>query len=116
MVNLQVLILQDNLIESLHEVSGLRGAGNLRHLVLAGNPVAEPGAKEYSKWDSMYRFDLLQMIPQLIAIDCHVCTDDEHLYWPDCKSLRFRSKTTFAEFSFSIFQSDLSANAHVNAH
>ena len=97
---MEVLILQDNLIESISEMSGLRGAKNLKHLILADNPVAKTAVEEYSRWDSNYRFELLLVIPQLIAIDFNVCTDDEYLNWTDCASIRFRSLNTFSLFPF----------------
>ena len=100
--NLQVLILQDNLFETLDELKGIAGASKLKHLILADNPIVNVGAM-FSKWDSLYRFELVKMIPHLIAIDYHVCTDDEHLFWPDCRSIKYRSQTSFARFKFNIF-------------
>ena len=70
----------------------------------------------FSRWDTTYRFDLLQIIPQLKAIDYNVCTDDERLQVPGCLSIRFRSMNTFSRFNFEIFPTEMSANAHISAH
>ena len=115
LINLEVLILEDNLIESMNELQGLSRASQLKHLILAENPVAKVGTL-FSKWDTTYRFELLELIPQLKAIDYNVCTDDERLCTPDCQSIRFRSMNTFSRFVFEVFPTEMSANAHITAH
>ena len=115
LINLEVLILEDNLIESLQELQGLSKANSLKHIILTENPVAQVGSL-FSRWDTTFRFELLQMIPQLKAIDYNVCTDDERLCVPGCQSIRFRSMNTFSRFDFEIFPSEMSANAHISAH
>lgn len=62
LINLEVLILEDNLLESMVELQGLSRARELKHLILAENPVAQVGTL-FSKWDTTYRFELLQLIP-----------------------------------------------------